>query len=147
MTTNGKSVVERRDQTRSLIEKLLTERRELLALLFYGSPPDSAAGAMERDRLKEFCQILVDYIAAGHFGLYQRISEGNERRASVLTVAEQVYPRIESITHAAVCFSDQCEANNYEITDELTRTLSGLAEDLSTRFDLEDRIIEGILSP
>lgn len=145
MTTNDMSVAERRSQTRDLIDKLLVERRELLVLLFNGSSPGGESDVIERDHLKKFCQILVDYIAAGHFGLYQRISEGAERRTAVLTVAEQVYPRIESITRVAVAFSDQCEANDYESTEELTTELSSLAENLSTRFELEDRIIEGML--
>ena len=145
MTTNRSSVAERRSQTRDLIDKLLVERKQLIALLLDSSSPDPVASVIERERLKEFCEILVDYIAAGHFGLYQRLSEGTERRTAVLTVAEQVYPRIESITHAAVAFSDQCEANNYQRTDDLMKELSELAENLSTRFELEDRIIEGML--
>ena len=36
-----------------------------------------------KDLLGEFNSVLVDYIAAGHFSLYQRIVEGNERRQAV----------------------------------------------------------------
>ena len=145
MKTGDTSVADRRSQTRDLIDKLLAERKELLALLFDSSSPEPDPKSMERERLKEFCEILVDYIAAGHFGLYQRIAEGAERRTAVLAVAEQVYPRIESITHAAVAFNDECETNDYEPNGEIINKLSELVENLSTRFELEDRVIEGML--
>ena len=36
-----------------------------------------------KDVLNDFLEILVDYIASGHFGLYRRIAEGTERRSPV----------------------------------------------------------------
>lgn len=145
MTANDQSTSDRREQTRHLIDNLLAERKQLLGLLFDDTSPGLDDETTGSERRKEFCQILVDYIAAGHFGLYQRISEGTERRKSVLAVAEQAYPRIESITQLAVAFSDKCEANDYQSTDSLRDELSNLVESLSTRFELEDQIIEGIL--
>ncbi len=113
--------------------------------MFDASSPGLDGDSIETENLKEFCEILVDYIAAGHFGLYQRISEGAERRRSVLSVAEEAYPRIESITQAAVTFSDKCEANGYQCTNTVRGELSDLVESLSTRFELEDQIIQGML--
>jgi regulator of sigma D len=145
MTTSGTQESERRNQTRDVVNKLLAERKELLALLFNSSSSDPVASVIERERLKEFCQILVDYIAAGHFGLYQRLSDGLERRAAVLKVADQVFPSIQAITSNAVAFNDKCEANNYQRTDEVMKNLSELAEELSTRFELEDQVIEAMM--
>ena len=106
---------------------------------------DPVAGVIERERLKEFCEILVDYIAAGHFGLYQRIADGAERRSAVVKVAEDAFPQIDAVTGAAVSFSDLCEANEYQRSDEVMEKFSRLAENLSTRFELEDRIINAML--
>lgn len=145
MDNTGTTGNERRAQTRGVIEKLLTERRELLALLFDSASSDPVASVIEQERLKEFCEILVDYIAAGHFGLYQRLADATERRAAVIEVAGRVYPLIKSITETAVAFSDQCESNGYQRTDEIMQKLSELAEDLSTRFEMEDQIIDAML--
>lgn len=145
MAATGNSGNERRSKTRDVIDRLLAERRELLSLLFDSSSSDPVASVIERERLRDFCEILVDYIAAGHFGLYQRLSEGTERRAAVLEVADRVFPLIQSSTETAVEFSDYCEANGYQRTDEIMTRLSGLAEDLSGRFELEDQIIEAMI--
>jgi regulator of sigma D len=142
MTITGNSGTDRRNRTREVIDKLLEERRELLALLFDSSSFDPVESVIERERLKKFCEILVDYIAAGHFGLYQRLSDGTERRAAVQEVAVRVFPLIKTITDNAVAFSDRCAANNYQRTDEIMTQLSSLAEDLSVRFELEDQLID-----
>ena len=145
MAATGNPGNERRNKTRGVIDNLLQERRELLSLLFDSSSSDPVASVIERERLREFCQILVDYIAAGHFGLYQRLSDGTERRGAVLEVAGRVFPLIKATTERAVAFSDYCEANGYQRTDEIMTRLSGLAEDLSTRFELEDQVIEAMM--
>ncbi len=96
--------------------------------------------------LNEFVEILVDYIAAAHFGLYERIVNGEERRAGIRSLAEELYPQIASSTDAAVAFNDKYEANHpREMTDELNRDLSSLGEKLAVRIELEDRLIEGLL--
>lgn len=141
----GTTGSERRNKTREVIDKLFEERRELLALLFDSSSSGPVESVIERERLKEFCEILVDYIAAGHFGLYQRLSDGTERRTAVLDVAQKVFPLIKTITESAVEFSDYCEASGYQRTEDVMTRLSGLAEDLSTRFELEDQIIDAML--
>ena len=143
MTRNDGSGSNRRGRTQELIDHLLEERRQLLSLLVDNS--SSGTEAENTEQLKKFCQILVDYIAAGHFGLYQRLSEGTERRGHVVEIARQVYPEIESITHSAVAFSDTCDANEYQRTDQIMADLSKLAERLSTRFELEDKVIHGML--
>jgi regulator of sigma D len=142
MTITGNSGTDRRNRTREVIDKLLEERRELLALLFDSSSFDPVESVIERERLKKFCEILVDYIAAGHFGLYQRLSDGTERRAAVQEIAVRVFPLIKTITDNAAAFSDRCAANNYQRTDEIMTQLSSLAEDLSVRFELEDQLID-----
>ena len=145
MISNDDSSSERRSRTRDLIDRLLEERRQLLSLLVDSSSSDPAAQATGTGQLKEFCEALVDYIAAGHFSLYQRLSEGTERRGRVVEIAREVYPEIESITQFAVTFSDNCDANNHQRTDPVMADMSKLAERLSTRFELEDKVIHSML--
>ncbi len=94
--------------------------------------------------LDRFCQVLIDYISLGHFGIYRRIIEGTERRRSVIEAAERFYPRIAEATEVALKFNDQYE--NAQLTDHdvLRRELSKLGEALATRIELEDRLIDAM---
>lgn len=139
---------DRRRPSSHLIENMLDERNKILLLLLRVSEMNKEnPGQEEKELLDEFCQLLVDYVAAGHFGLYERIAEGKERRRDIAAVANKIYPKIETSTQQALEFS---EKYNTEISN---KTLSGLSVDLSilgellaTRIDLEDRLIARILA-
>jgi regulator of sigma D len=97
-------------------------------------------------RLEELCQLLMDYTAFGHFELYRRISEGDERRKQVLDVARDVYPRISDITNATVEFNDKYDTSKYQLKLEtLPDDLSQLGEQLAERMELEDRLVTALL--
>jgi len=134
-------------QSRKLIDSMLPERQQMLVLLWELSKLDF--GTVDQailDLLEDFKEVLVDYIAAGHFGLYQRIAEGKERRAAVLNTARDIYPRIEQSTDVAVEFSERYDGAEDEIIkNKLTTDLSRLAEEVTTRIDLEDQLITAML--
>lgn len=138
---------ERRGSSRKLIEHMLAERKQLLALLLKTSSVDSSnPDSKDKVLLEEFCQVLIDYIAAGHFGLYERIVDGKERRREVAEVAKQIYPKIEMSTEQALKFTEKygTEKNN-SIFNSFQVDLSLLGESLSTRMELEDRLIARML--
>lgn len=140
------SVNERRKQTGKLIQELLAERREVWSS--YGGiaamKPFNAMQPLEIT-VQQFCQILIDYISLGHFGLYQRVLDGSERRLKVVHLAEEIYPQIASSTDAAIAFNDTYEKLDGEpLRRNLTHDLSLLGEALAMRFELEDRLIESM---
>ena len=99
--------------------------------------------------LQEFCQDLVDYLATGHFEIYRRIEEKEERRAEIMKLADQVFDRISETTAVAVAFNDLYDTSeNFdpEVLSQLPTQLSRLGEELATRIDLEDRFINTLLS-
>ena len=101
-----------------------------------------------KDTLNDFLEILVDYIASGHFGLYRRISEGKERRYPVVATAKEIYPRISQTTDVAMDFSDRYEsADDNRLRTHLTEDLSTLGEEVTTRIELEDQLIIAMLGP
>ncbi len=134
---------ERRNASRHLIESMLVERRQLLALMMNVSGITVAEMKPEDEELlEEFCQVLVDYIATGHFGLYDRIAEGKERRANVLDIAGKIYQEIDNSTQLALAFSERYKSENKSKTyDDFAKDLSSLGESLTTRIELEDRLI------
>ena len=89
---------------------------------------------------------LVDYITSGHFGLYRRISEGEERRAQVVETAKEIYPRISLTTDVAMDFSDRYEAaDEGRLRSHSTEDLSTVGEEVTTRIELEDQLIIAML--
>lgn len=143
----GTAREERRERTTNQVRHLIEERQELLALFAQASgvAPGNPPGP-DLDLIAEFCQVLVDYIAAGHFGLYHRIADGTERRRLVADLAAQVFPRISETTQDALAFSEKYSGKQDRVDlATFQRNLSRLGEILSTRFELEDRLIEQFL--
>ncbi len=142
---------ERRSRIKREIKQLISERNEVLSMYCNLAGCDGsnkvAAKNISADDLQDFCQLLIDYIATGHFELYRRISEGEERRKDVVKLANVIYPRIEKTTQTAVDFNDFYIENKPEKTDKLTEDLSKLGEELATRIELEDQLISTILAP
>jgi regulator of sigma D len=137
---------DRRARTRAVVDKLLAERSEMLVLYsrMAGLAP-YGEGHRSDELQRRFCQLLVDYVAAGHFGLYQRITNGTERRQEVARVAERVYPRISETTEAAVAYSDKYEGKPFEPSEGLKADLSHLGEEIAARIELEDELIAALL--
>ena len=148
MSSEAQEQRERRNGTRTLIDKMLTERQKMLVLFERVAGVEPYADEMPNDELlQEFSQILVDYIASGHFGLYERISEGKERRRGIVKLAEELYPRIANTTQAAIEFNDVYEkANGESIGENLSTMLSKLGEELAVRIELEDQLISEMIS-
>ncbi|MCG8378447.1 MAG: sigma D regulator [Proteobacteria bacterium] len=142
------TVQERRSRSNALIQHMLKERNQLLSLLLEVSSAGIEGKNIESiPGLEEFMQVLVDYIAAGHFGLYERISEGKERRKAVSNLAVEIYPRIEETTETALAFDEKynSENNNKNDLSKFQSDLSKLGEELTTRIELEDQLINLML--
>ena len=144
---------DRRSRTRKEIKQLISERNEVLSMYCNLAGCDGSAISADdigTEALQEFCQILIDYIATGHFELYRRISEGEEKRTDIIKLADAIYPRIEQTTKMAVDFNDLYDGgNNYsdEHKSQLANHLSKLGEELATRIELEDQLINTLLTP
>ena len=147
METNSGGHEERREGTRQMVENLLAERQEMLVAYCRLAGLDSYGPDKPVKRLlEEFCQLLMDYTAFGHFELYRRISDGNERRVPVARTAELVYQRIEAVTEKAVAFNDKYDGSDHSLQlESLPADLSALGELLASRLELEDRMVEALL--
>lgn len=138
---------ERRGGSRDLIQKLMSERTEMLALFCRLAGLDAEKHerrhAPEAKLLQEFCQVMVDYLAAGHFSLYERLINGNERRKNLAELAGQIYPRIAETTQAALDFNDKYDGKNgQELSMSFDDDLSRLGELLANRIEVEDRLLK-----
>ncbi len=141
---NGQTGAERRDETNKMVGKLVDERDRLWRLYcsVAGLEPFSPDTPIE-NRVQEFCQSMVDYLALSHFGIYQRIASGQERRQKVVRIAETLYPAISRATEAAVSFNDKYEDMAHDdMLANLSEDLSHLGEQMALRNDLEDHLLE-----
>ena len=143
---------DRRARTRKEIKQLIAERNNVLSQYYSlashaDQNPENSEETMEL--LQEFCQDLVDYLATGHFEIYRRIEEKEERRSEIMQLANQVFDRISETTAVAVAFNDLYDTSedfNPDVLNQLPEQLSKLGEELATRIDLEDRFINTLLS-
>ncbi|MEJ2553964.1 MAG: Rsd/AlgQ family anti-sigma factor [Gammaproteobacteria bacterium] len=139
---------ERRVRSVSQINRIVDARNEMLALfseLIDKRPfvTDSAVPML----VQQFCQALVDYTAHAHFQLYRHFAENRERRVPVSTVADQIYPRILTITQTILDFNDKYDCEDHcESLANLDKDLSALGEHLADRIELEDKLIAAFVS-
>jgi regulator of sigma D len=148
MSSRDRRTSERRINTQSLIDKLMKERQEMLVLFCQvaGLEPYRRSDSLDK-LLQSFCQVLIDYTAFGHFEVFGRISEGNERRTGVVRVAEEIYPDFVLASEAAVAFNDKYDLSDHALVlDHLSEDLSRLGEELAVRIELEDQLLSSMLA-
>lgn len=130
-----------------LINKLLRERQDVLVLFnrLAATKPDLPHDEVYR-LLRRFCQVLVDYVAFGHFEVYQCFEDHAGDTAHCLKIkrlARDLYPRIDKSTQQAIAFNDEYDLPQHTLVT-LREDLSALGEQLATRIELEDRLIAAV---
>jgi regulator of sigma D len=139
------TALERKEHDHRVIQELLDERQQLWTLFTALSGQKAAGSATIETRLREFCQVLVDYISLGHFEMYPRLTDLPERRERVQALANSLYPAFTKATDAAVDFNDKYESlTGPGLERELEADLAQLGKALTSRFELEDRLVEAM---
>lgn len=142
MLENCKSAKERWGGVNDIIDRWLEDRQAVLVQYCTLSGLDQDLSDLQRgEKLRSFCQILVDYVSAGHFEVYdQLIKEGREfDDAEALQEASKLYDMIDTTTEKLLDFNDK-----YLETDDissLSNDLSYLGEAMEVRFSAEDRLV------
>lgn len=144
MLENCKNAKERWGGVSSIIDRWLQERQQLLVEYYaLSTMEDEPENAEPRsDKLRNLCQLLVDYVSAGHFEVYDRlVQEGREfDDKEGLEQVSHLFATVDETTGTALDFNDK-----YLETDDLdsiNEDLSHLGEALETRFAAEDRMIQ-----
>lgn len=147
MATQHGGGEERRTRTKAIVEKWLEERQQMLVLYCKLAGIESLnPDKPEKQLLRDFCQLLVDYVAFGHFEVFDRITSGEERRGEVVKVAKAAYPKISEVTELVVEFNDKYDLSDHQQSlENLSRDLSILGEDLASRIELEDKLVAALL--
>ncbi len=143
MLEGCKSAKERWGGVSELIDNWLNERQNILVLYCSMTGIDQQ-GEDDRpllDKLRNFCQMLVDYVSAGHFEIYEQLEqEGRDFCDNeALALSQQLFDHIQRNTNRCLDFNDNCET--LSSVSDLQEALSRIGETLEERFSLEDQLI------
>lgn len=143
MLENCRNAQERWGGVNELVDRWLRERHELVlahkGLIDAAQLPASNSFAVQR-----YCQVLLDYLSAGHFEVYELLTSEAKAHddARALQLAQQIYPRLEVITREALAFNDLCDNGDCRDDVSMAEKLQRLGTMLLERFELEDCLIE-----
>lgn len=143
MLENCISIKERWGGVDRIVKQLLTERQQLLVKYCATCAIEDSERGRNPRKIKTLCEILVDYISAGHFELYEQLlREADAFEENGFDLLAKYYPAIERSTEIALSFNDKyTDTDNYR---ELPRDLSQLGEALENRFSAEDTLIDSL---
>lgn len=138
------SKTERRQNNQNLVLQLQKERQQVWSLYCkVAELKPFSCSSNTQSILTQFSQLLIDYVSLGHFGLFDRVISGNERRAAILSAAKNLYPEFSKTTEDVISFNDRYDDNTHPLNvDTLEADLSLLGESLAKRVDLEDKLCQ-----
>lgn len=132
----------------SAIDNWLEERKTMLVLYCQLSGVKTQSNPKQlslpsKDDIQQFCQIMLDYLSAGHFEVYEQIiSQCGIKHEEGKELAERIFPQINATTQVCLSFNDKyAESNADEDGESFDQDLSTLGEALEERFELEDQLI------
>lgn len=131
-----------------LVERWLEERQSLIVQYCALSGIQTAHRSTNPDRLHKFCQLLLDYVSAGHFEIYyELVREAEAFEDGSAAIAQKLLPGITAATQQALDFNDSyAECTKVNEPGVLAKALSELGETFATRFELEDQLITALHS-
>ncbi len=144
------STDERQERIDQAVAVWLQERQKLLVLLCDIKQPGNT-GVPTGTRVQSFCQLLMDYVSAGHFEIYDTLLHRAETQGRQATVerARQLYSQLQPSTDAALRFNDLFDNDEHceDLQSQLAGELSDLGLALADRFTLEDHLLKLLREP
>lgn len=147
MNTNAQTALAQWQRIEALVQEWLRERQQLLYLLCTIRGLRSAGHGPVAERVQEFCEVLMDYISAGHFEIYRELArEARCFQRDNPQMTRSIMRRLEESTDEALAFNDDFDTEEHirALVDVLPQRLGDLLEKLEERFALEDQLIVSI---
>ncbi|MET1255854.1 sigma D regulator [Aliikangiella maris] len=128
----------------SAVDNWLAERNQLLVQYFRLSGNRNSPSLPDGEQINQFCGLLIDYVSAGHFEVYEQIVGACEiNGAESIQLLEKLYPEISETTDIVVNFNDKYSQFVEDAAfDHLDKDLSVLGEAIAKRVELEDNLID-----
>ncbi len=130
------------------VNNWLEERNHLIILYCKLSGTRNQQELPDSQQLNKFCNILIDYVSAGHFEVYEQIvGECETHGQSSIQLLEKLYPEISETTDIVVNFNDKySQFSESSVLKCLDNDLSLLGEAIARRVELEDSLIDTLKS-
>jgi regulator of sigma D len=131
----------------TLLQGWLKERRDVLVK--YAAIAATVDRSNEPEQLEpglvRLCQLLVDYVSAGHFEVfYELIREAEAFADGSDKLADNLIPRIADTTEIILGFDEKYPTPEGTYGPDFNADLSLLGEMLELRFVQEDRMIASL---
>ncbi|WP_100643595.1 sigma D regulator [Alteromonas facilis] len=130
----------------SVLNNWLNERQQLwveycqLAGLTANKSQNGNKQLPTHQQLEQFCELLMDYVSAGHFEVFDIIASEDPSGESL---RESLYPELMDTTDAALEFNDSYSSVEEIVNPKMfEQSVANLGETLAVRFELEDRLIQ-----
>lgn len=140
-------------EVEALLQRWLKERREVLTR-YTGIVIALESQLSDEDmqlKQEKLCQLLVDYVSAGHFEVFnQLVNEAESFDDGSCELAKNVLPAVSDTTEVILAYeekyagSDAAQNSAEQNEEKLRRDVSALGEILESRFTLEDQLIAGL---
>ena len=128
------------------VDSWLTERSQVIVMYCKLSGYRNQTKLPESNQINGFCDILIDYVSAGHFEVYEQIvNDCDINGPTSIELLNQLYPDISETTDVVVSFNEKYSKtvnSNDELMSRFDTDLSSLGEAIAKRVDLEDNLIE-----
>lgn len=128
------------------VDNWLAERSQVIVLYCKLSGYRNQAELPEVGQINLFCDILIDYVSAGHFEVYEQIvNDCDINGPSSIDLLNELYPGISKTTDIVVDFNEKYSKkinNEGEHMSGFDTDLSMLGEAIAKRVDLEDDLID-----
>ena len=128
------------------VENWLAERSQVIVLFCKLSGYRNQPELPEIEQINLFCDILIDYVSAGHFEVYEQIVNDCEVNGPAsIELLNKLYPHISKTTDIVVDFNEKYSKKPNTEGDQMSRfdtDLSALGEAIAKRVDLEDNLID-----
>lgn len=146
MPHRSNNPAEQFEAVEGLLTSWLKERRAVLSrytALVVASDDSPESNHLAR-RQRELCELLVDYVSAGHFEVFtELLNEAEVFGDNSATMIAGLMPAIIDTTDVILAYEEKYGSGE-QYPETLRRDLSALGEILESRFVLEDRLIAGL---
>ena len=122
------------------VDNWLLARQSLLVSYCHLAGLDQQGESLpEANDIANFCENLMDYLSAGHFGVFNMLVDDE---AEGKALKQRLYPKLTQTTDSALQFNDKfAEALTIEQAAVFDSELANIGETLEERFALEDQLI------
>jgi len=127
------------------VDNWLAERSEVIVLYCKLSGYRNQTKLPKNEQINLFCDILIDYVSAGHFEVYEQIvNDCDINGPTSIELLNELYPHISKTTDVVVDFNEKYShgLNDGVHVSGFDADLSALGEAIAMRVDLEDDLIE-----